>query len=161
MPSIVSPAAILTAAAALSLAGAAQAQTFTGPKSPYYLAGDQYNGNIYVVQGTSLTRTFPEVYNSGSESILAVTNVVTTNGFGYYSGETGTAGQYTLAGVSTGVSHSYQAPPGEQWSLTFDGTSDGYYNYAVETSAFNGTGVVAHVIQYDRNWQNPKNFVRG
>ena len=131
------------------------AAAFTGPTSEYYL--DQYGSTqstIYVVQGTSVIRSFTTSYGATTygEGSLAVTNVVTTNGFGSAFGSLGTAGQYSLTGTPTGVSHTAQATPGYTGDQTYDGTSDGTHNYTVQYSANQGGGAV---IQTDANWQNP------
>jgi hypothetical protein len=77
--------------------------TFTGPTSPYYL--DQYRGQeIYVVQGTKVINSFPWAYGPCSadcEGMLAVTNRVSTDGFGDNGNP---AGQYRLNGTATGTS---------------------------------------------------------
>ena len=127
---------------------------FTGPTSAYYL--DQYNVSqptIYVVQGTSVIRSFTTSYSSSTfaEANFAVSTVVTTNGFGSYYG-LGTAGQYSLTGTPTGVSHTAQATPGYSGEYNYDGTSDGTHNYTVQFNAAQGGGAV---IQTDANWQNP------
>jgi hypothetical protein len=151
---------------ALLAAAGAQAVPFTGPVSPYYL-DDYSNQTIYVVQGTSVINSFPWAYNTNTsqgpgvalgtynEGNLAVTNVVTTNGFGSYYGPPATAGQYTLGGTSTGVSHTAQPTPGYSNEQTYDGTSDGLHNYTVQTNATKGGVVTEDVIQTDANWQNP------
>ena len=127
---------------------------FTGPTSEYYL--DQYNVSqptIYVVQGASVIRSFNTSYGSSTfaEANFAVSNVVTTNGFGSYYG-LGIAGQYSLTGTPTGVSHTAQATPGYSGEYNYDGTSDGTHNYTVQFNADQGGGAV---IQTDANWQNP------
>ena len=142
------------------LAGTASAALFTGPTSPYYL--DHY-GNpansavIYVVQGTSVINSFGTSYGGTSfgESNLAVTNVVTTNNFGSGVGTTsGLAGQYSLSGTPTGISHTPQSTPGLTNEYQYDGTSDGTHNYTVNfASGISGGG--GEVIQTDLNWQNP------
>ena len=137
----------------------AAAAPFTGPVSPYYL-DDYFDFSIYVVQGGTVINHFPWVYSPASysnynEGILAVTNVVTTNGFGTETG-LGKAGQYTLAGVPTGVGHNAQATPGFTNELQPDGTSDGKYNYTVQFHATDSSNhVVEAVVRTDLNWQNP------
>ena len=133
---------------------AAALPVFTGPTSAYYL--DQFNtthATIYVVQGTSVIRSFTTSYSSTNdfEGIFAVSNVVTTNGFGSAYG-LGTGGQYSLTGTPNGISHTAQATPGYTTEYTFDGTSDGTHNYTVQYTADQGGGAV---IQTDANWQNP------
>jgi hypothetical protein len=120
---------------------------FTGPTSPYYI--DNFNDHtIYVVQGTSVINSFPWAY--GPEGSLAVTNVVSTNGFG----GSGTAGQYTLGGTPTGTSWPTTLPlTGEVDNIFYDGTSDGTHNYTVEN--YNDPNTTAKVIATDLNWQHP------
>jgi hypothetical protein len=134
---------------------AAALPAFTGPVSEYYLDRDGGSqSTIYVVQGTSAIRSFTTSYGGSAvfgESNLAVTSVVTTNGFGSGYG-LGAAGQYSLTGTPTGVSHTAQATPGYTDELTYDGTSDGTHNYTVQYYAGQGGGAV---IQTDANWQNP------
>ena len=136
------------------LAGIGPAAAFTGPTSAYYLDGYGTTGStIYVVQGASVIRSFNTSYSSSNyaEGNFAVSNVVTTNGFGSRYG-LGTAGQYSLTGTPTGVSHTAQATPFYTNEQTFDGTSDGTHNYTVQFNAGQGGGAV---IQTDANWQNP------
>ena len=138
----------------LASAGAAAA-AFTGPTSSYYL--DQYASSgpstIYVVQRGSVVTSFATAGSSATygEGSLAVTNVITTDGFGSGLG-LGTAGQYTLTGTPTGITHTAQGTPGYSGENTYDGTSDGQHNYTVQYSSNVGGGVV---IQTDPNWQNP------
>lgn len=133
--------------------GSVEAGTFTGPTSPYYLDNADTQ-TIYVVQGTSVIRSFPWAY-SAKEGNLAVTNRVTTNGFGSDFG-LGSAGQYTLNGVPTGLSHAAQATPGFNFEVQDDGTSDGRSNYTVQYFATDSRGAaVENVIRTDANWQNP------
>ena len=141
------------------LAGTASAVPFTGPTSPYYL--NQYGGTpnsavIYVVQGTSVINSFGTSYGGSphGESILAVTNVVTTNDWGSAYHTSGLAGQYSLSGTQTGISHTSQSTPGLANEVQFDGTSDGTHNYTVNYSSYDGYGG-GEVIQTDLNWQNP------
>jgi len=152
--------AICVAIASSLLAIGAQAALFTGPVSPYYL--DNYDTKqIYVVQGTSVINSFAWAYGAGNsaqfnEGNLAVTNVVTTNGFGSEWGSPATAGQYTLTGTPTTVGHTGQATPGYTKEQQYDGTSDGQYNYAVQFFGVDGSGASANnVIRTDLNWQNP------
>src|ERR1051326_3885686 len=105
-------------AALVAGGGVAQATPFTGPVSAYYL-DDYTNHTIYVVQGASVINSFAWAYGAGNgadpnsnEGNLAVTAVVTTSGFGSYSGSPATAGQYTLGGTPTGVGHTAQPTPG-------------------------------------------------
>lgn len=106
-----------------------------------------------MVQGTSVIRSFNTSYGSSSyaEANFAVSNVVTTNGVGSQY-VLGTAGQYSLTGTPTGVSHTAQATPGYTNEYTYDGTSDGTHSYTVQYAASQGGGAV---IQTDANWQNP------
>ena len=134
---------------------ATAAPVFTGPTSAYYLdAYGSSHSTIYVVQGASVIRSFTTSYGSSpyAEGNLAVSNVVTTNGFGSGNGSLGTAGQYSLTGTPTGVSHVAQATPTYTNEQTFDGTSDGTHNYTVQFTATQGGGAV---IQTGANWQNP------
>jgi hypothetical protein len=132
------------------------AAAFTGPTSAYYL--DQYNSSpstIYEVQGDSVIRSFNTSYGSSpfAEANFAVSNVITTNGFGSFYG-LGTGGQYSLTGTPAGISHTAQATPGSTNEITYDGTSDGTHNYTLQFNAEQGQGGGA-VIQTDANWQNP------
>jgi hypothetical protein len=152
--------AICVAIASGLLAIGAQATPFTGPVSSYYL--DNYNTKqIYVVQGTNVINTFAWAYGAGNnaqfnEGNLAVTNVVTTNGFGSEYGSPATAGQYTLTGTPTAVDHIGKATPGYTKEQQFDGTSDWQYNYTVQYFGVDGSGISANnVIRTDLNWQNP------
>ncbi len=148
-------------AVTLSLAATSvRAAPFTGPTSPYYL--DNYVAKmIYVVQGTSVINSFSWAYSAGNnasynEANLAVTNVVTTNGFGSNYGTPVTAGQYTLAGAPTGVAHIAQPTPGFTSENTFDGTSDGRHNYTVQYFGVDGSGNhTEDVVETDANWQHP------
>ena len=134
-----------------------------GPTSPYYL--DNYvTQTIYVVQGTSVINSFPWAYSTGGapsqEGNLAIANgFLTTNAFGtgYDIGfAPATGGQYTLAGVPTGVSHTVQQTPGTAYDYQFGGTSDGTYNYTVQDWGVPpGGGYTENVIRTDLNWQNP------
>jgi len=153
---IVRLAALPAVAVALAaLPGPAAAGPFTGPTSPYYL--DNFDQNtIYVVQGTTVINQFPFAYGfRSSEGTLAVTNVVSTKGSMSY--EPGTAGQYTLGGTPTGVSWlSGITLANRTSSVTYDGTSDGRYNYTVEYSGRPiAGGSTEDVIRFDQNWQNP------
>lgn len=161
-PAIVLPSvrgAIALAVLATLCAGTARAAPFIGPTSPYYL--DNYiTGIIYVVQGPSVVNSFPTVHggrNNGTygEANLAVTNVVTTNGFGSAWGSPAPGSQYTLGGTPTGVGHTAQPTPGATVEAQFDGTSDGQHNYTVQNRAQSGGVHVQNVIQTDLNWQNP------
>lgn len=140
------------------LAGIGSATAFTGPTSPYYLnaaGGGALPPRIFVVQGTSVIRTFATSYNSQpyAEANLAVTDVITTNGWGSGWGLTD-AGQYSLTGTPTGVTHTAQATPSYTNVLEYteDGTSDGTHNYTVQ---YNRDPAGSAVIQTDANWQNP------
>ncbi len=152
------------ASLAAILAPPTQAAVFTGPASAYYLS-DMFNRRIYVVQGTTLVRSFAWAYGAGNaasfnEGMLAVTNVITTNGMGSTFGSPATAGQYTLTGVSTGVSHVAQGTLGflvNHQEQTWDGTSNGTSNFAVQLLAVDDAGVFQEkVIRTDANWQNPQ-----
>jgi hypothetical protein len=127
---------------------------FTGPTSPYYI--DNFiDQTIYVVQGTSVINSFPLAYSGCRycEGSLAVTNVVSTNSFGNY-WDSGTGGQYTLAGEPTGTSWPTTPPlTGETQNGFYDGTSDGTRNYTVENLNFPSSA--PKVIATDLNWQNP------
>src|SRR5689334_11850299 len=81
----------------------AAATPFTGPTSQYYL-NNAGTGSIYIVLGTAAVGSFPYAYASSCtgfpgyfcEGSLAVTNVVSTNGFYPVSPFTDMgAGQYT------------------------------------------------------------------
>jgi len=135
------------------LATAAQATTFTGPTSPYYL-DDYSNQTIYVVRGARVIYSFPLTYGTGNqEGNLAIANgVVITNGSGSDYPPLGPAGQYTLGGTPTGVGHIAQATPGFTNEQQLDGTSDGRYNYTVQF--FDSQGSV-NVIRTSLNWQSP------
>jgi hypothetical protein len=155
----------ITLFAAATLFGASPSwATFVGPVSPYYL--DNYYPflgpppTIYVVQGTSVTNSFPWAYNTcgypGCEGALAVTNVVSTNSFGNSEsdGDTATAGQYTLSGTPTGTNWTgTPSPAGEAFNTFYDGTSDGTHNYTVE---FYNANNAENVIATDLKWQNPE-----
>jgi hypothetical protein len=157
--------------AAAFLIGAVQsagATPFTGPTGAYYL--DDFDvdvsgapGAIYVVQSSTVIDSFPIVYGQNSssgcndqvlcEGNLAVTNVISTTGFGNGGGGTGNAGQYTLGGAATGVSWIDTPPPPGQSEVSFyDGTSDGTHNYTVEYDFGSGND---YVIETNLNWQNP------
>jgi hypothetical protein len=160
LPSIRILQAACVALAPCLAAADAHAAPFTGPTSPYYL--DNYvTQMIYVVQGTSVINSFSWAYSAGNsasynEANLAVTNVVTTNGFGSNYGAPATAGQYTLSGTPTGVAHIAQSTPGFNSENTFDGTSDGRRNYTVQYFGVDGSGNhTEDVIQTDANWQHP------
>ncbi len=146
---------VAASAVLLASAGPGAAAPFTGPTSAYYL--DQYASSgpsmIYTVQGSSVINSFATgaPTTQYGESNLAVTDVITTNGFGSGFG-LGSAGQYTLTGTPTGVTHSAQGTPGYANEFTFDGTSDGQHNYTVQYSASQNAGAV---IQTDLNWQTP------
>ncbi len=150
--------AVVVAASGMLLASAAPsaAAPFTGPTSAYYL--DQYASSgiatIYVVQGSSVVASFATGSSTApfGESNLAVTDVITTNGFGSGNGALGSASQYTLTGTRTGVTHSAQGTPGYTNEATYDGTSDGQHNYTVQYAASPSAGAV---IQTDLNWQTP------
>ena len=134
------------------LAGTAQAGVFTGPTSEYYLAN--YNiARIDVVQGTSVVRSFAANAGSGNlhDGRLAVTSTVNTTGFGSYYGAA-SGGQYSLAGVPTGVVYPASPTPGFSTEFTFDGTSDGTHNYSVHDMQ---NGGINSVIAYGLDWQNP------
>jgi hypothetical protein len=140
------------------MAAGAQAQPFSGPVSPYYL--DNYSDDtIYVVQGTGVVNSFPYAYSNGAydEGNLAIANGhVTTNGFFPGDQPANSAGQYTLTGVPTGVSHTSQVAPGLVYEYQYDGTSDGKYNYTVDFYGYTaGGGYEENVIRTDLNWQNP------
>jgi hypothetical protein len=145
---------------AILWAGAAQATTFTGPVSPYYL-DNWYDQTIYVVQGTSVINSFPWTYAAGTgafnqEAILAIANGhVTTNGEGSDYGAPDHAGQYTLAGTETGVGHIGQPTPGLKNEVQLDGTSDGKHNYTVDYYATQNDVYVEDIIETDLNWQHP------
>jgi hypothetical protein len=154
-----SRAVVTLAGLAMLCAHAAQAGTFTGPVSPYYLDNVDTQ-TIYVVQGTSVINSFHWAYGSsyGAEGNLAIANrKLTTNGFGSAYGPPATAGQYTLGGTPTGVSHVEQPTPGVDpgTEVQFDGTSDGRHNYTVQYYATSGGSVIQNVIQTNLNWQNP------
>ncbi len=139
-----------------ALTGAATAGPFSGPTSPYYLNNYEHQ-TIYVVQGTSVVSSFPWAYSGATrfpEMMLAVTDVVSTRG--YDSRYAATGGQYTLGGAPTGASWpSNTTLPGRSLSLTYDGTSDGRYNYTVEYYGVAAGHYTEDVIRYDSNWQSP------
>jgi PEP-CTERM motif len=160
LPSIRMLQAACIALAPCLAAEGAHAAAFTGPGSPYYL--DNYvTQMIYVVQGTSVINSFSWAYSAGNdasynEANLAVTNVVTTNGFGSNYGAPATAGQYTFGGSPTGAAHIAQPTPGFSSENTFDGTSDGRHNYTVQYFGVDGSGNhTEDVIETDANWQHP------
>jgi hypothetical protein len=136
----------LSACAVVALAGFASANSFTGPTSVFYLdvGGSE---KIYAVQGTNAT-FFGWAYDSGGgangEAILAV-----TTGYGVSTAPnaqspfSGSGGEYTLAGVSTGIANLASAVP------AYDGTSDGSYNYYVRP------GGNDDVYQSNLDWSSP------
>jgi hypothetical protein len=146
--------------ATLIAAPSAAFAIFTGPTGAYYL--DNYsNSTIYVVQGNAVINSFATSYAtaggaSNQEGSLAVTNVVTTTGFGSFYGSPSSGGQYTLAGVPTGSSNVQQPTPGFSGEIYYDGTSNGQHNYTVQYQAVDNSGnYQENVIQTDLNWQNP------
>ncbi len=145
--------------ATLIAAPSAAFAIFTGPTSAYYL--DNYvNGTIYVVQGNAVINSFATSYATAGaffqEGNLAVTNVVTTTGFGSAHGSPSSGGQYTLAGVPTGSSNVQQLTPGFSNEQYYDGTSNGQHNYTVQYYGLGNSGnAQEYVIQSDLNWQNP------
>jgi hypothetical protein len=152
--------AVSAAALAILWATGVHATTFTGPVSPYYL-DNWSNQTIYVVQGTSVINSFPWSYETGNgasrnEGNLAIAHgYVTTNGQGSDYGAPATAGQYTLAGIPTGVGHTAQPTPGLSSEVQLDGTSDGEHNYTVDYYAVRSGVTVAPVIQTNLSWQSP------
>jgi hypothetical protein len=151
---------VSSAALAMLWATAAQATTFTGPVSPYYL-DNWYYQTIYVVQGTSVINSFPWSYETGNaaarnEGNLAISHgYVTTNGQGSDYGAPATAGQYTLGGTPTGLGHTAQPTPGLLNETQLDGTSDGLHNYTVDYYAVQSGVTVEPVIQTNLSWQKP------
>ena len=146
--------------ATLIAAPSAAFAIFTGPTGAYYLDSNS-NGTIYVVQGNAVINSFATSYATAGgaiyqESNLAVTNVVTTTGFGSFFGSPSSGGQYTLAGVPTGSSNVQQPTSGFSSEVYYDGTSDGQHNYTVQYQANDNSGnYQENVIQTDLNWQNP------
>ncbi|HUK00428.1 MAG TPA: PEP-CTERM sorting domain-containing protein [Stellaceae bacterium] len=158
----------LTAALLVGAVESAGATPFTGPTGAYYLDNFDVDvsgapGALYVVQGSTVINSFAVVYgqnfSSGCidqvwcEGNLAVTNVISTTGFGNGGGGTGSAGQYTLGGTPTGVNWIDTPPPSGQSEVSFyDGTADGTHNYTVEYDLGSGND---YVVETNLNWQNP------
>ena len=131
---------VLLFVALVALTGVAMA----GPTSPLYLTFlyDLNDYDIYVVQGNSIIRTFPEAYNAPLEAPIAVYGDVRTTA--YYAG--GAGGQYTLSGTPTGTS--YVLPSVISTGGAYDSTSDDSHNYLVDLS----TG---WVYETARDYTNP------
>ena len=130
---------------ALIVGSSSSFAAFTSGTSGVYYLDDYNNNTIYEVQGTAVIGSFSTSnFSTGYEGAnLAVTNVVTTTSLGSSNGIAGTGGQYTLAGGSISTINSVTL--GQE---TYDGTSNGLYNYTINT-------ITANVIQTDLNWQNP------
>ena len=137
----------------------ASAAPFTGPTSPYYL-DDYSNSTVYIVQGASVVGSFALSGYSGNvydqQGSLAVGATIATHGIfsGYGSFQ---AGHYTLGGTPTGVGYdSYAAEPGLAYEYSYDGTTDGTYNYYVQYDGYTtGNTNVENVVRTDLDWQNP------
>jgi hypothetical protein len=134
------------ACAVVALTNVASADSFTGPTSTFYMTvANSYT--IWAVQGTTVT-TFAWDYDSGGgpsgEGILAVSAAdgVSTAPNGAF---TGTGGQYTLAGVPTGVANDASIVP------AVDATSDGTYNYYTKS----GPEGPDTVYQSNLDWSDP------
>jgi len=141
----------------LATAHGAAAAPFTGPLSKYYLL-NPYDKSVYVVQGAAVINSFATSYNASptedAEAMLAVTTVVSTRSFGWDAG--GTAGQYSATGTPTGFSWAADTSLPGRHSEIYDGTSDGTYNYAVESIGYGAGGNGEKVLRFDANWQNPE-----
>jgi hypothetical protein len=151
---------IAIAALACCWIACASAAPFTGPTSSYYV--DNYaDSTIYIVQGTSVVGSFALSGYSGNadyqQGSLAVGATVATHGFYSGYGSLLQAGHYTLSGMPTGVGYDSYAPlAGMQVENSYDGTTDGTYNYYVQYAGYTTGGTpVENVVQTDLDWQNP------
>ena len=139
-------------AVASIFAAAASAQSFTGPASKYYLAG---NDRIYVVQGSRVVASFPMAYsNYYGEGVLAVSDTIRSRARYRSMPEDLAAGEYTLSGEPTG--HTYITPrlPLSAFSV-YDGTTDGMYNYFPDHNGGLAEGS-GGIYRTDYYWQNPQ-----
>ena len=141
------PRILLGLALSSAFAGMATCDTFTGPVSKYYLAGID---TIYVVQGSSVVETIPEVYGKGDyEGVIAVSQTIRTRA-SRFEFTPSSAGEYTLSGVPTG--RSYPSPSVTSplsWVRIYDGTTDGVNNYYLD-HWYGG------VYSTDYYWENPQ-----
>ena len=119
------------------LAATGAAHAGVGITSELYLtAGDQ--GNIWVVQGNSVNRSWA-MNSPNREYPIAVASTVRT--LGGVGPETGS--EYSQAGSWTGTTYAWPAPIGSAW----DGTTNGSNNFVVD---FNNNTVV----QMNTDWTN-------
>ena len=131
---------------------AANADTFTGPTSPLFL--DTYTGDGFTmveVQGTSIINTFP--LGSTEEFFAIAGNTIYTRG---NTPAVTNGAQYTLAGAPTGNPDAPALPPGETYSLEFDGTSNGTNNFFVEDVGVRNGVLARGVYQTSLDWSNPQ-----
>jgi hypothetical protein len=127
---------------------AAWADAFTGPVSEYYLDG---RNMIYVVQGTSVVRSFPLAYGGNAwEGALAVSATIRTRASDMRGNADLGAGEYTLSGTPTGTGY---MTPRTGNLVYYDGTTDETTNYFVDHGQENPLG--GGVYGTDYYWQNP------
>jgi hypothetical protein len=107
---------------------------------------------IYVVQGSSVVKSFPMAYGRGdSEGALAVSQTIRTRASDLRSGTDLGAGEYTLSGIPTGVGYATPATGNLRY---YDGTSDGFHNYFVDHGQ--NDPLTGGVYRTDYYWQTPE-----
>lgn len=121
-----------------AFAAVATANAGVGILSELYLtAGDQ--GNIWVVQGTGVNRSWVMATGNREYPIAVADEVRTLGGMDIEMGA-----EYTLAGVDTGTRYNFPAGISSAW----DGTTDLSSNYFMDF----GTGTV---YQTGLDWSSP------
>lgn len=125
------------------------ADTFTGPVSPYYLDFiGSGSSQIVEIQGTSVINSFTVDF-----PVFAVAGgTIYTR---WPNPSTSTGSQYTLAGVPTGNTDFFAAPPNTTLELSYDGTSDGTYAYYVDDLSFINGVTSWNVYRANLDWSNP------
>jgi hypothetical protein len=134
------------ACAVVAFACFASADPFTGPTSTFYMSVGQ-TGTIFAVQGTTFT-TFAWAYDAGGgsygEALLAVSAADgVSTAPSAQSLNNGVGGQYSLAGVPSGVANDANHAP------ALDATSDGTHNFYVTN------GGSDNVYESNLDWSDP------
>jgi hypothetical protein len=117
----------------------AAAPAVAGPISQYYLTAGDAAMN-WVVQGTGVVISWPQVGNL-EYPIVVLSTVRTTSANGGAQG-----GEYTLAGAPTGTMFTNSLPGGQRM---YDGATDGLYNYAV-------SWLSGEVTRCNLDWSTPQ-----
>jgi hypothetical protein len=119
-----------------------------GPIGLMY-ANNHGTNNIDVIQGTGIIATWTTGFAASNKQVLAVDSTVRT--MGWYSPG---GGEFTLDGTKTALTTGSEPTIGPWESYSYDGTTDGTYNYSVR---WDGTDtLVSNVYRFASDWTNPE-----